>query len=167
MYFACFCYYNTESLPSDPVYLDEEATSVSVSDADTEREVCATTSAHGSAPDNRNGTSRSRARTYNSVGLLKHAQMLISCGSSPLALEDSRFVLPGRVSAASVRIWPGLHIRRQWKTNAVDGEAEVINIDCRVKQLNKNSGPIFSVEAFTCQDQSMSIIGCLYGRCCQ
>ena len=34
----------------------------------------------------------------------------------------------------------------------------MINIDCRVKQPDKNSGPIFSVEVFTCQDESMSII---------
>ena len=48
-------------------------------------------------------------------GSLLGAAQLVSSGRPPLINDDSRFVLPGRGSTASMRTWPGLHIRRKWK----------------------------------------------------
>ena len=50
-YFACFYNRNMESLPSNPVSLDEEATSAYVSQADTEPELSTMVSTHCSAPE--------------------------------------------------------------------------------------------------------------------
>ena len=69
--------------------------------------------------------------------------------------EDSHFVLPGRGSTASVRMCPGLYIRRKRNVNSanVDNENKpqimIVDIDLRVKEKEKGmgGGPVFSCEA--------------------